>query len=103
VDFVRFAKVVGANARKARWSAGLTQEQAATEVLTFRLLAELERGKGNPTLKTLFLLARRLGVSVRDLVEVGGEKELAVPLHQAKVEKTTKPGRKPRPKRRRAQ
>jgi transcriptional regulator with XRE-family HTH domain len=91
--FGRFSKLVGSNARKARWRAQMTQEEAASEVLTFRLLAALERGGGNPTLRTLFLLARKLGVSVRDLVEVGTEKPLDEPLYAAKVEQP--PRRKP--------
>jgi transcriptional regulator with XRE-family HTH domain len=93
VDFARFAKLVGSNARKARWRAKLTQEEAASEVLTFRLLAALERGQGNPTLRTLFLLAARYGVSVADLVAVAGQPMLEVPLHAAKVEQP--PRRKP--------
>jgi transcriptional regulator with XRE-family HTH domain len=91
--FLRFAKLVGVNARKARWRAKLTQEEAASEVLTFRLLAALERGDGNPTLRTLFLLAKKYGLSVRDLVEVGTEKPLDEPLHAAKIEQP--PRRKP--------
>jgi transcriptional regulator with XRE-family HTH domain len=87
VDFASFVKRVGANLRKARWFAGLTQEQAASEVLTFRLLAALERGDGNPTLRTLWMLAERYDLAVRDVVEVGGEKSLRVPLHKAVVEK----------------
>ena len=93
VDFVRFTKLVGRNARKARWLAKQTQEEAAAEVLTFRLLAALERGEGNPTLQTLFLLARKLGVSVMDLVQVGGEKLREEPLHSAKIEQP--PRRRP--------
>jgi transcriptional regulator with XRE-family HTH domain len=93
MDFGRLAKLVGRNVRKARWRAKLTQEEAAAEVLTFRLLAALERGEGNPTLRTLYLLARKFGVSVKDLVEVGGEKPLEEPLHTAKVEQP--PRRKP--------
>jgi transcriptional regulator with XRE-family HTH domain len=93
VDFARFSKVVGSNARKARWRAEQTQEEAASEVLTFRLLAQLERGGGNPTLRTLFLLSRKLGVSVMDLVQVGGEKPLEEPLYAMKVEQP--PRRKP--------
>ncbi len=93
MNFARFAKVVGSNARKARWRSKLTQEEAAAEVLTFRLLAQLERGDGNPTLQTLFLLAKKLGVSVRDLVEVGDEVPLDEPLHAAKIEQP--PRRKP--------
>ena len=97
MDFARFTKLVGRNARKARWRAKLTQEEAASEVLTFRLLAALERGGGNPTLQTLFLLAKKLGVSVRDLVEVGTEKPLDQPLYSLKIEQP--PRRKPRSKR----
>ena len=69
------------------------KEEAAAEVLTFRLLAQLERGDGNPTLQTLFLLAKKLGVSVRDLVEVGDEIPLDEPLHLAEIEQP--PRRKP--------
>jgi transcriptional regulator with XRE-family HTH domain len=87
VDFETFVRRVGATLRKARWMAGLSQEQAASEVLTFRLLAALERGNGNPTLRTLLMLAERYGLSVRDVVEVGGEKPLKVPLYRAVVEK----------------
>lgn len=93
MNFRRYSKLVGANARKARWRSKLTQEEAASEVLTFRLLAALERGEGNPTLQTLFLLAEKLGVSVKDLVEVGDEIPLEEPLHAAKIEQP--PRRKP--------
>ena len=86
MDFARFAKLVGQNARKARWRARLTQEEAAAEALTFRLLAALERGGGNPTLRTLFLLAQKYGVSVADLVTVAGQPVLDEPLYAAKVE-----------------
>lgn len=91
--FARYAKLVGLNARKARWRAKMTQEEAASEVLTFRLLAALERGGGNPTLRTLFLLAKKYGVSVKDLVEIGSEKPLDEPLHAAKIEQP--PRRRP--------
>jgi transcriptional regulator with XRE-family HTH domain len=98
VDFKRFRRQVGANVRTARWLRGLTQLDAAADVITPRLLAQLERGQGNPTLRTLHLLAQKLRVSVRDLVEVGGEPELDVPLREAKAMKP-RPG--PRPKLRR--
>jgi transcriptional regulator with XRE-family HTH domain len=93
VKFATYTKLVGQNARKARWRAGLTQEAAAAEVLTFRLLAALERGRGNPTLRTLHLLAERYGVSVKDLIEVGGEEPLEEPLYAAEIEQP--PRRKP--------
>jgi transcriptional regulator with XRE-family HTH domain len=47
MDFGTFVKRVGARVRRARWAEGLTQEEVAAAVLTFRLLAELERGRGN--------------------------------------------------------
>ena len=93
MEFARFSRLVGQNVRKARWRAKQTQEEAATEVLTFRLLAALERGEGNPTLQTLFLLATKLGVSVMDLVQTGTEKRLDEPLYAARVEQP--PRRKP--------
>lgn len=89
---------MGSNVRRARWLAGLTQVEASSEVITPRLLAEFERGVGNPTLRTLWLLAARLGVSVRDLVEVGDEASRKVPLRLA-VAEAPKKGRRPKPKR----
>ena len=95
MDFDKYMRLVGQNVRKARWRAGLTQEDAAHDVLTFRLLGALERGQGNPTLRTLFLLAKRLGVSIPDLVEARDQKPLDVPLRELKVE-PIKRGRKPK-------
>jgi transcriptional regulator with XRE-family HTH domain len=93
VEFEAFLKLVGSNLRKARWIAGLSQESASADVLTFRLLAALERGEGNPTLRTLWLLSQRYDVAVRDVVETGKEKALKVPLPKAVVEKP--PRRRP--------
>jgi transcriptional regulator with XRE-family HTH domain len=98
VDFPTFVKRVGARVRRARWAEGLTQEQVAAEVLTFRLLAELERGHGNPTLQTLFKLAQRLRLSVSDLVDAGDGPRGAVPLAE-RVAVAPKPGRKAKPRR----
>src|ERR1035437_952077 len=96
VDFNRFRKLVGANARRARWLAGLSQIETAYEVITPRLLAEIEKGLGNPTLETLHRLATKLEISVRDLVEVGDEVPLACPLRDAEAQKP-RAGRKPKP------
>jgi transcriptional regulator with XRE-family HTH domain len=97
VNFDEFVRRVGKNVQTARWRAGLTQEETAADVLTFRLLGELERGDGNPSLRTLFLLAEKLGVSVKDLVEVGDEPPLEVPLRDLVVA-PPKRGRKPKRK-----
>jgi transcriptional regulator with XRE-family HTH domain len=93
MDFEQFVAIVGSNLRKARWTAGLSQEAASAEVLTFRLLAALERGDGNPTLRSLWLLAEKYKVAVKDLVETGKEKPLPEPLAKLKVEKP--PRRRP--------
>lgn len=98
MKFDAFLKAVGVKLREARWAADKTQEEIAAKVLTFRLLAELERGRGNPTLRTLFELARELDVYVHELVDVEPEKPGRVPL---KDRKGTPPrrGRKPKPRR----
>ena len=93
-----FVKRVGARLRRARFAEGLTQEELAAAALTFRLLAELERGKGNPTLHTLFLLAHKLRVSVSDLVDAGEGPRSAVPLDE-RVQVPPKRGRKVKPRR----
>jgi transcriptional regulator with XRE-family HTH domain len=98
MDFGVFVKRVGARVRRARWAEGLTQEQVAAAVLTFRLLAELERGRGNPTLRTLFKLAQKLRVSVKDLVDAGDGPRGAVPLDERQPA-APRPGRKAKPRR----
>ncbi len=98
MKFDAFVKQVGANLRRARWAANKTQEQVAAEVLTFRLLAELERGRGNPTLHTLFLLAQELDVAVKDLVDVEPAKPGRIPLKERKAVQPRR-GRKPVPRR----
>jgi ribosome-binding protein aMBF1 (putative translation factor) len=85
VDFSKLLKAVGANVRKARWLRGLTQEELASKGLSYRYLAEIERGERNVTLRTLADLAKILGVTVGDLVEIPGVRRRAVPLHRAKA------------------
>ncbi len=62
-------KLVGRNVRKARLKKGLTQEEFA-DVSGFsqQYLSDLERGRRNPTVVTLYELARALGVSHLELV-----------------------------------
>jgi len=98
MDFGIFVKRVGARVRRARWAEGLTQEQVAADVLTFRLLAELERGRGNPTLHTLFKLAQKLRVSTKDLVDAGDGPRGAIPLAERTAVRP-KRGRKVKPRR----
>jgi transcriptional regulator with XRE-family HTH domain len=69
VEFDSFLRQVGENIRRARWLAGLTQEEVAAKGLTYRYFQELERGRRNPTARTLFMLARQLGTSVSMLTQ----------------------------------
>jgi transcriptional regulator with XRE-family HTH domain len=98
VDFSTFVKRLGANLRRARWAANLSQEALAADVLTFRLVAELERGSGNPTLRTLFALSRKLNVSVSELLDVEPARPGRVPLRERKAN-PPKPGRRAKPRR----
>jgi transcriptional regulator with XRE-family HTH domain len=62
-------KLVGRNAARLRAAADLTQEELAERSgLSQQYLSDLERGKRNPTVVTLYELARALGVSHVELV-----------------------------------
>lgn len=66
-----FRRKVASRIQRARWRLGWTQADAAFKTgLTFRYFAEIERAKRNPTLDTLFAIARALRVKVSDLVDV---------------------------------
>jgi transcriptional regulator with XRE-family HTH domain len=64
-------KLVGRNVRRFRQKSGLTQERFA-EVSGFsqQYISGLEQGRRNPTIVTLYELAKALGVSHVDLVRV---------------------------------
>lgn len=93
MDFARFRAAVGVNLKRARWLAGLTQEQV--EGLTLRHYQEIERGRKNPTLETLFGLAEQFGVTVADLVNVPGARAAKVLLTERNAE-APRVGRKPK-------
>ena len=62
-------KLVGRNAARLRDAAGLTQEALAERSgLTQQYISDLERGKCNPTVVTLYEIAQALGVSHEELV-----------------------------------
>ena len=62
-------QLVGRNTRRIRLTRGLTQEEFA-ELSGFsqQYLSDLERGRRNPTVVTLFELASALGVNHIELV-----------------------------------
>ncbi len=62
-------KLVGRNVRKVRLKKGLTQEQFADlSGFSQQYVSDLERGLRNPTVVTVYELARALGVSHIELV-----------------------------------
>jgi transcriptional regulator with XRE-family HTH domain len=62
-------KLVGRNVRQIRTKKGLTQERFA-EISGFsqQYVSDLERGLRNPTVVTVYELAKALGVSHMELV-----------------------------------
>ncbi len=62
-------RLVGRNVRKFRLAKGLTQEQFATlSGFGQNYLSDLERGRRNPTVVTLWELGQALGVTPVDLI-----------------------------------
>jgi transcriptional regulator with XRE-family HTH domain len=69
-----FQKKIGKNIALLRKAAGLTQTELAHRIDKDRQwMNYIEKGSGNPTVKTLYLIASELQVSVRELVDVEGE------------------------------
>jgi transcriptional regulator with XRE-family HTH domain len=67
-------KLVGRNFGKLRREKGFTQEQfAEISGFTQQYVSDLERGRRNPTVVTLFHLADALGISHIDLVQPDDE------------------------------
>lgn len=79
-------KLVGRNFGKLRREKGFTQEQLAEiSGFTQQYVSDLERGRRNPTVVTLFHLSSALGVSHVDLVQ---------PDDEARGERAKSPKRK---------
>ncbi|MEO1188465.1 MAG: helix-turn-helix transcriptional regulator [Pseudomonadota bacterium] len=67
-------KIVGENFSRIRRAKGLTQEQVE-ELSGFsqQYISDLENGKRNPTIVSLYELAKVLGVSHVELVSPNGD------------------------------
>lgn len=62
-------KLVGRNVKRIRLAKGLTQEQLAEKSgFSQQYISGLEKGQRNPTIISLYELARSLGVSHIELV-----------------------------------
>lgn len=65
-----FVADVASAIRSRREAAKLTLEDLAYEAdLTARHLHEIEKGRTNPTLRSLFNIATALGIKVRDILD----------------------------------
>lgn len=63
-------KLVGENCARLRMKRGLTQEQLAERSgFSQQYISDLERGKRNPTIVTLYEIAQALDVSHLDMVK----------------------------------
>jgi transcriptional regulator with XRE-family HTH domain len=63
-------RLVGRNARKIRLAKGLTQEEFAERSgFSQQYISDLERGRRNPTVVSLYELAQALGVTHMELVQ----------------------------------
>lgn len=66
--------LVGQNVRRLRLGKGLTQEELAERSgFDQRYISQLESGRRNPTVVTLFELAQALEVPPADLITTRGE------------------------------
>lgn len=64
------AKVVGRNLKRHRKEQNLTQERLASRTGCHRTyISALERGRANPTVRTLTNLSRELGIPVMELFD----------------------------------
>ena len=62
-------KLVGRNVRRLRLASGMTQEQFAERSgFSQQYISDLERGRRNPTIVSLFELAQALGATPVDLL-----------------------------------
>ena len=63
-------RLVGRNTKKIRLAKGLTQEELA-ELSGFsqQYISDLERGRRNPTVVSLYELAQALGVNYLELLQ----------------------------------
>lgn len=64
-----YARIIGENVRKARETAGLTQDEVQTRTgIAAPHLSRLEAGRHLPSLKTVKRVAEALGVDVCELL-----------------------------------
>ncbi|PWB79549.1 MAG: XRE family transcriptional regulator [Methylocystaceae bacterium] len=91
-------RLVGRNVKRIRLEKGLTQEQFAERSgFTQQYLSDLERGRRNPTIVSLFELAQALGVDHMALV-APDEEAFAEKARHRKAETKPAPRKSERPR-----
>lgn len=66
---IQLAKTIGQVARAARQAAGLTQEDAAEEIgISFEFYGRIERGRAQPSLATLLVIAEVFELKTDELL-----------------------------------
>lgn len=72
VKFSEYKAKVGRNVKQLRLEQGLTQEDMdeGENSIPYRTIQNLEAGKSNPSLKTIFRISKRLNVSTCKILDV---------------------------------
>jgi len=72
VNFETFRNKLGKKIKEERLARGFTQEDMdeGDDGVPHRTMQNIETGKSNPNLKTLFRLSKRLNISVSELTDV---------------------------------
>jgi transcriptional regulator with XRE-family HTH domain len=87
------------NIRHARWASGLTQEQVAERGISYKHYQEIEGGRKEPTVKTLYRLAGIMGTTVSELLSTPWTVRSNVQPYLFEINPTPpKRGRKPKPR-----
>ena len=72
MDSTEFKKKMGLKIKKLRVAAGLTQENMdeGEYSVHYRTIQEIEGGRTNPSIDTIFKISKRLKVKPKDLLDV---------------------------------
>ena len=63
-------KALGTRIRELRIEAGLSQEALSNEAeIPLSQIGRIERGETNPTISTLFVICKALGIELKDLLD----------------------------------
>ena len=72
VNYETFRNKLGMKIKKERLARGFTQEDMdeGDDGVPHRTMQNIETGKSNPNLRTLFRLSKRMNISVSELMDV---------------------------------